>query len=125
MSHMTKPQNHRKKLMDEALTVSQRIKRSRIMKMKGKLIARKRAISMKRRANSEQLQKRALKKARGIVAKKFMGGKTRDEMGFGELEALEKKVGKKKSVIKKIAKRILPQIKKDETERLAKLRSKK
>ena len=111
--------------IDEVMTVSQRIKRGRIMKMKSNVIQRKRAISMKKRASSEKLQKRAQKKARSIVAKKIMGDKTRDEMGYGELEYLEKKLGTKKSIIKKIAKRLLPQVKQDETERLEKLRSNK
>jgi len=111
--------------IDEALTVSQRIKRGRIMKMKSKMIQRKRAFSMKKRASSEKLQIRARKKARNIVAKKFMGGKSKDEMGYGELEYLEKKLGTKKAVIKKIAKRLLPQVRQDETERLKRLRSKK
>jgi len=111
--------------IDEVMTVSQRIKRGRIMKMKSNVIQRKRAISMKKRASSEKLQKRAQKKARSIVAKKIMGDKTKDEMGYGELEYLEKKLGTKKGIIKKIAKRILPQVKQAETERLEKLRSNK
>ena len=111
--------------LDEVLTVAQRIKRGRIMKMKSKMIQRKREFSMKKRASSEKLQRRAQKKARNILAKKYMGGKRRDEMGYGELEYLEKKLSVKKAVIKKIAKRLLPQVRKDETERLAKLRSKK
>ena len=111
--------------IDEVLTIAQRIKRGRIMKMKSKMIQRKRAFSMKRRASSEKLQKRAQKKARALVAKKFMGGKSRDEMGFGELEHLEKRLKTKKGIIKKIAKRLLPQVKVDETERLKRLRSKK
>ena len=111
--------------INEVLTVAQRIKRGRIMRMKSKMIQRKRAFSMKRRASSEKLQKRARKKARNILAKKYTGGKSRDEMGYGELEYLEKKLSLKKAVIKKIAKRLLPQVRKDETERLKNLRSKK
>ena len=109
--------------MDEALTPSQRFKRSRVMKMKSNIIAKKRAISMKRRAPSEVIQKRAMKKARDILTTKILNNRSKSELGFGELENLEKKLGKKKSVIKKIAKKLLPQIKKSEQERIAKLRS--
>jgi predicted urease superfamily metal-dependent hydrolase len=109
--------------MDEALTPSQRLKRSRVMKMKSNIIAKKRAISMKRRAPSEVIQKRAMKKARDILTTKILNNRSKSELGFGELENLEKKLGKKKSVIKKIAKKLLPQIKKSEQERIAKLRS--
>ena len=109
--------------MDEALTPAQRIKRARVMKMKSNIIAKKRAISMKRRAPSEVIQKRAMKKARDILTTKILNNRSKSELGFGELENLEKKLGKKKSVIKKIAKKLLPQIKKSEQERIAKLRS--
>ena len=123
MSHTTKPQNHRKKLMDEALTIAQRLKRGRVMRMKGSIIAKKRAIAMKKRAPSEVIQKRALKKARDVLTKKILNNKDRKDLGYGELDQLDKKLDKKKAVIKKIAKKMLPQLKKAEKERIAKLRS--
>lgn len=124
MLHMKKPLNHNRiKQMDEALTPAQRLKRSRVMKQKSKIIQRKRAIAMKKRAPSEVIQKRALKKARDILSKKILNNKSKSELGYGELENLEKKLGKKKAVIKKIAKKLLPHLKKSEQERIAKLRS--
>ena len=108
--------------MDEVLTPAQRIKRSRVMKMKSSIIAKKRAIAMKKRAPSEVIKKRSMKKARDILTKKILNNKSKSELGFGELENLEKKLGKKKAVIKKIAKKMLPALKKAELERIAKLR---
>mgnify|MGYP006253047013 FL=1 len=110
--------------MDEALTIAQRLKRSRVMKQKSKIIQRKRAIAMKKRAPSEVIQKRALKKARDVLTKKILNNKSKSDLGFGELENLEKKLGKKKAVIKKIAKKMLPALKKAESERIEKLRGK-
>jgi hypothetical protein len=110
--------------MDEALTIAQRLKRGRVMRMKGSIIAKKRAIAMKKRAPSEVIQKRAAKKARDILTKKILKDKDKKDLGFGELENLEKKLDKKKAVIKKIAKKLLPHIKKAEKERIVKLRSK-
>ena len=109
--------------MDEALTIAQRLKRSRVMKQKSKIIQRKRAIAMKKRAPSEVIQKRALKKARDVLTKKILNNKSKSELGYGELDQLDKKLDKKKAVIKKIAKKMLPQLKKAEKERIAKLRS--
>ena len=124
MLHMKKPQNHNRiNQMDEALTPAQRLKRSRVMKQKSKIIQRKRAIAMKKRAPSEVIQKRALKKARDILTKKILNNKDRKDLGYGELDQLDKKLDKKKAVIKKIAKKMLPQLKKAEKERIAKLRS--
>ena len=110
--------------MDEALTVAQRLKRSKIMKQKGKIIAKKRAIAMKKRASPEKIKTRALKKARDILTKKILNNQDRSELGFGELIALDKKLDKKKTVIKKIAKKLLPVIKQKEKDRLEKLRGK-
>ncbi len=125
MSHMTKPQNHRKKLMDEALTPAQRIKRGRLMKAKSNIISKKRARAMKKRAPSAVIHKRAMKKARNILTKKILNNKDRKDLGYGELDQLDKKLDKKKAVIKKIAKKLLPHLKKAEKERIEKLRSSK
>ena len=110
--------------MLEVLSIAARKKMSRMMKMKGKLIARKRAISMKRKADPAKLKSRALKKARDILAKKILKDKSKSDLSIAGKESLEKKLAKKKAVIAKIAKKILPKIKKAETERLAKLRGK-
>ena len=71
----------------------------------------------------EANKKRSMKKARDILTKKILNNKSKSDLGKGELENLEKKLGKKKAVIKKIAKKMLPALKKAESERIAKLRS--
>ena len=108
--------------MEEALTLAQRMKRSKIMKTKSKQIARAREKSMKRKADSATLQKRASKAARNILLKKILKDKDKSELGFKSREAIEKKLGKKKGIIKKIAKKLLPQIRKKEAERIKRLR---
>tara|TARA_R110001599_G_scaffold99276_1_gene254521 strand:+ start:89 stop:424 length:336 start_codon:yes stop_codon:yes gene_type:complete len=110
--------------MDEALTPKQRMKRSILMKKLAPKMVKKRAKAMKKRAPSEVIQKRAMKKARDILTKKILNNKSKSDLGFGELENLEKKLGKKKAVIKKIAKKMLPKLKQAEAERIAKLRGK-
>ena len=62
-------------VLDEVMSKAVRMKKSRMMKMKGKQIARKRKIAMKRKASPEKLKKRAMKKARDIVAKKILKDK--------------------------------------------------
>ena len=109
-------------VLDEIMTKMARMKRARMMKVKGKQIARKRKISMKRKANPEKLKKRAMKKARDMVAKKLLKDKDKSDLSISGKENLEKRLAKKKGVIAKIAKRILPQVRKAENERLAKKR---
>ena len=111
-------------VLDEIMSKMVRMKKARMMKVKGKQIARKRKIAMKRKANPEKLKKRAAKKARDIVAKKLLKDKSKSDLSIAGKENLEKRLEKKKAVIAKIAKRILPKIRKAENERLAKKREK-
>ena len=109
-------------VLDEVMSKMVRMKKARMMKVKGKQIARKRKIAMKRKANPAKLKTRAMKKARDIVAKKLLKDKNKSDLSIAGKENLEKRLVKKKAVIAKIAKRILPQVRKAENERLAKRR---
>ena len=109
-------------VLDEIMTKMARMKRARMMKVKGKQIARKRKLAMKRKANPEKLKKRAMKKARDIVTKKLLKDRSKSDLSISGKENLEKKLNKKKGIIAKIAKRILPNVRKAENERLAKRR---
>ena len=111
-------------VLDEIMTKMARMKRARTMKTKGKQIARKRKIAMKRKASPEKLKTRAMKKARDIVTKKILKDKDKSDLSLAAKETLEKRLDKKKAVIAKIAKRILPKVRKTENERLAKKREK-
>ena len=107
-------------VLDEIMSKMVRMKKARMMKVKGKQIARKRKIAMKRKANPEKLKTRAMKKARDMVAKKLLKDKDKSNLSISGKENLEKRLAKKKAVIAKIAKRILPKVRKAENERLAK-----
>ena len=107
-------------VLDEIMSKMARMKRSRMMKTKGKMIAKKRKIAMKRKASPEKLKKRAMKKARDIVAKKILKDKDKSDLSMAAKETLEKRLAKKKAVIAKIAKKILPKIRSAEAERIKK-----
>ena len=109
-------------VLDEIMSKMVRMKKARMMKVKGKQIARKRKIAMKRKANPEKLKKRAAKKARDIIAKKILKDKDKSDLSIAAKETLEKRLDKKKAVIAKIARKILPKIRSAENERLAKKR---
>ena len=106
----------------EVMSKAARMKMSRKMKQKAKQIARKKAISLKRKASPEKLKLRSVKKARDILTKKILKDKSKSDLSIAGRETLEKRLAKKKAVIQKIAKKLMPKIKKAETERLAKLR---
>ena len=78
--------------MEEALTLQQRIKRSRMMKVKSKMIARKREIAMRKRASTDKLKQRASKAARKIIQNKILKNRDKDELSFVSREKLFKKM---------------------------------
>ena len=59
-------------VIDEVLSKSARLKRSRLLKVKSFQIARKRKLAMKKKASPEKLKVRALKKARELITKKIL-----------------------------------------------------
>lgn len=104
---------------NEALTMAQRQKRkATFRKNKAKImIARKKA--MKKLASPEKLKARAQKAARQLIIKKILKNKGKDELSFAARQELEKKVDKKKSAINRIAKKLLPQVKKKDRAKLS------
>ena len=109
----------------EAMTLQQRQKaKATFRKNKAKIMmGRKKAA--KKIASKEKLQGRAIKQARNIIIQKILKTKKKDELSFAARSELEKKVDKKKGAIKKIAKKLLPQIRKAEKLRLSKRSSEK
>ena len=112
-------------LSETPLTPSQRRARGRIMKRLAPKIARKKAIALKKKASPEKLAIRANKAAKEIVRNKILKDKSYKDLEPAQKVNIDKKVEKKKAAIGKIAKKILPRIKKQEVERLQKMNDKK
>ena len=110
---------HEKPKVDEALTLQQRMKRSRLMKrMKSRIaIGRKRA--MKKMANKKTIEKRALRQARNQIAKKLTRGVPKGELTFARKQEIEKRLEKPalQQRIKRIAKKLFKDVRKKELER--------
>ena len=110
---------HEKPKVDEALTLQQRMKRSRLMKrMKSRIkIGKQRA--MRKMANKKTLEKRAMRQARGQIAKKLTRGIPKSELTFARKQEIEKRLDKPalKARIKRIAKRIFKDVRKKEVQR--------
>ena len=109
-------------LLDEAvLTLQQRRQRALTMrKFKNKIkIARQK--SMRKAATMDKLKNRARKKAINIIRAKVAGkkGANYSQLSPGEKMMIDKRVAKKKAVINKIAKRMIPQIRKLDLQRLS------
>jgi hypothetical protein len=111
-------------LIEKPLTPRQRIQRGRLMKRLAPKMAMKRKISAKKKANPEKIKKRAEKQAKDIIRKKLAKDQDYNKMSYAAKIALDKKVEKKKALIKKLSKKLIPKVKKDELERIKKLKDK-
>ena len=99
----------------EALNFLQRLQKSRIMKrikhkiQRGAKLARRRIVS-----DPEKLMKRAIKQQRLKIAKKLLKGVSLSGVSVARKIEIGKKLDKMKGRIYKLAKRLLPSIRKKE-----------
>ena len=85
----------------------------RMKKLANKIkIGKKKAA--KKIASMDKLKKRANKQARELLLKKLTKGKGKGDLSMARRAELEKKLDKKKAVIQKIAKKLLPKVRKAE-----------
>lgn len=101
----------------EALTVQQRRKLARNLKKNKAKIARGRKIAARRVANMDTLKKRARRQARKAIVKKITKGIDKSELSVARRAEIEKRVGKMGSRIDRIAKKLLPTVRKSELAR--------
>jgi len=109
------------------LNQQQRLKRGRMMKRIAKKVARMRKIRAKRMADTNRLMKRSRKQAIQFLRKRVAGERGREyrELGRGEKITIDKLVQKKSAMIDRLAKRLLPKVRKAEIARVAAARAPK
>ena len=105
-------------LNNEAVTMATRMKMKKAMKKNKAKIALGRKRAAKKLASPEKLKKKANKAAREVLTKKILKGKKKGDLSFAARSDLEKKLAKKKGAIQKIAKKLLPTIKKKDRAKL-------
>ncbi len=98
----------------EALTMQQRLARARSLKKNKAKIAIGRKKAARKIADMETLKKRARKQARNLLLKKITKDIPKGELSFARRQSIEKQLDKKKAVIDKIAKKLLPKVRKAE-----------
>ncbi len=102
---------------DEALTLQQRMKLARSLKKNKAKIAMGRKRAARKVANMDTLKKRAQKQARMTIFKKITKGMDKGDMSMGRRASIEKRLDKMKPKIQKLAKKLLPKVRKGELER--------
>ena len=105
----------------EAMTLQHRMKmKASFRKNKSKIALGKKKAARKL-ASPEKLKGRATKKARDIMIQKILKNKKKGDLSFAGRAGIEKRLASKKGAIAKVAKKLLPGIKKADR---AKLKSK-
>jgi hypothetical protein len=103
---------------NEALTAQQRMKMKATFRKNKAKIALGKKKAAKKLASPEKLKAKADKQARNILTKKILKGKDKAELSFAGRADLEKKLAKKKGAIAKISKKLLPQVRAADREKL-------
>jgi len=101
----------------EALSMQQRRKLAMSLKKNKAKIARGRKIAARKVANMDTLKKRARRQARKAIVKKITKGIDKSELSVARRAEIEKRVDKMGSKIDRIAKKLLPQVRKSELAR--------
>ena len=109
----------------KALTLVQRQRRARILRAKEPKMQRAKEVAQHRLASDEKLKARAINKARNIVKMRFSArrGTPYTELTTSEKIQVDKVVDKKVGLIRKLAARLLPSLRKAEVNRLASFQS--
>ena len=107
-------------LDEKALTIVQRQKRARIFKRNLPKIERAREMAKRRQASTAKLKVRAEKAAREFLKRRFAGrkGTPYADLSVSQKIQVDKRLEGKTQLIKKIAMRLLPRIRRAEYQRL-------
>ena len=110
---------HEKPNTDEALTMTQRMKKSRLMKRLKSRIKIGRDRARRKMAKKDTLEKRANRQARNQIASKLTRGIPKRELSFARKQEIEKRLDKPalKQRIKRLAKRLFKDVRKKEVQR--------
>ncbi len=103
----------------EVLNLAQRLKKSRMFKrIAAKIKLGKKRASRKIISDPKKLMKRAIKQQRMKIAKKLLKGVSLSDISVSRKIEIGKKLDKMKNRIQKLAKKLLPSIRKKEKNKL-------
>lgn len=112
-------------IVEKVLSLSQRRQRALVMRKNEPKLLRARKIAKQKFAPEQRLKARAAVAAREVVRRKFAGQRGLEYATLSPSDKImvDKLIDKKSALIKKIATRLYPRIRKSETERLTMVRA--
>jgi hypothetical protein len=105
--------------VDEAMDRTARMKASQRMKRMSKRIQKAKERALKRAPSTDVVKSRAQRQARNQMMAKFTKGVPKSELSMARRAELEKKLNKQKAKVDKMAKKLIPSIRKQDRERRA------
>jgi hypothetical protein len=108
--------------LDEAMTMQQRLKKRVQMRILAPKLVMARKRNAKRMASKDKLEARAEKKAKNMLIQKI-AKKPKSEMSYSERGRVEDRLAKMKTQVKTIAKKLFKDVKKQEVDRLRKMKN--
>lgn len=108
------------KELEEVLDIQTRMKMKASMRKNKAKIALGRRKAARRMADAGKLKKRARRQARKAVLDKILKGKNKGELSYGARASIEKRVNKRAAMIQRMAKKLLPQVRKADRTKFSK-----
>lgn len=108
------------KELEEVLDIQTRMKMKASMRKNKAKIALGRRKAARRMADTGKLKKRAQRQARKAVLDKILKGKDKGELSYGARASIEKRVNKRAAMIQRLAKKLLPQVRKADRTKFSK-----
>ena len=102
------------------LTIQQRMARRQAMRRAKSRIKIGRERAKRRRASNEVLKARAKRAARNQIAKRLLGGKSKNEVSYAARSRVEKALSKQKNLINSLSAKLLSQVRAKEAARFRK-----
>ena len=107
-------------LENEAVSIQTRMKmKANLRRNKAKIAVGKRKAARKV-ADADVLKKRANRQARAAVLAKILKDKDKEELSYGARAAAEKRLETKKGLIARLARKLLPKVRKADREKFSK-----
>lgn len=113
----SRPDRLGEQVVDEALSMAQRLAKKRQMKRYKSKIKVGRDRAKRKMADSSRLETRARRAARKQIYKKLTKGMDKSELTYQRRQEIEKRLDKMKPKIDRLAKRMLPKVRKAEVDR--------
>ena len=102
---------------EATLTPAQRARKAQLLRRSKAKIKIGRIIASRRLATKQTIQKRAKRRARGMVMKKLLKGRSKSDLSYSARAGYEKMVTKRKGQTDRLTTRIRPQVRRDDVKK--------